>query len=70
MDAESGTLSDERRCSSASGRLYLTLVHAELAGDAWFPEYDQNQWQAVSREDHSADADNPYPYSFVVYDRR
>jgi dihydrofolate reductase len=50
-------------------RLYLTLVHHDFPGDAFFPEFDKNDWALVSREDHSPDADNPYPYSFLVYER-
>ncbi len=51
-------------------RLYLTLVHGNFEGDAHFPEFDESGWELVSREDHSADADNPYPFSFLVYDRK
>lgn len=47
-------------------RLYMTLVHTDVEGDAWFPEFDLQQWREVSREDHESNGDNPYPYSFVV----
>jgi dihydrofolate reductase len=50
-------------------RLYLTHVHAEVEGDAWFPVIDFDQWQELGREDFSADGPNPYDYSFVVYSR-
>lgn len=49
-------------------RLYLTEVHADVEGDAYFPEYDKQRWQEVDREDHAAEGSNPYHYSFVVYD--
>lgn len=52
-----------------AGRLYLTEVHAEVEGDAWFPELDRNQWQEQEREDFQAEGPNPYDYSFVVYHR-
>lgn len=51
-------------------RLYLTYVHADIEGDAWFPRFDALQWQEVQREDHAADEKNPYPYSFVILERR
>ena len=51
-------------------RLYLTYVHAEIAGDAWFPEIDFSQWQEVERHDQPADEKNAYAHSFVIYDRR
>ncbi|MFT6859069.1 MAG: dihydrofolate reductase, partial [Thalassolituus oleivorans] len=49
-------------------RLYLTEVHADVEGDAFFPEYDKAAWQEVAREDFAADGPNPYNYSFVVYE--
>jgi len=51
-------------------KLYLTLVHANLAGDTWFPQWYSNEWQQISREDHLADDKNEYPYSFIVYEKR
>lgn len=51
-------------------RLYLTEVHADVDGDAYFPEYDKAEWLEVSREDFSAEGPNPYNYSFVVYDKK
>ncbi|MDX1453509.1 MAG: type 3 dihydrofolate reductase [Oleiphilaceae bacterium] len=50
-------------------RLYLTEVHAEVDGDAYFPEFNRDDWQEVAREHFEAQDPNPYPYSFVVLDR-
>jgi dihydrofolate reductase len=50
-------------------RLYLTLIHAEVPGDTFFPEIDAQAWHERHRERHEADAENPYPYSFVVLER-
>lgn len=50
-------------------RLYLTQVHADIHGDAFFPEIDLEQWQELGREDFSASGPNPYDYSFVVLER-
>jgi dihydrofolate reductase len=51
-------------------RLILTLVHADVAGDAWFPEFDWTDWREVERGDHAADANNPYAFSFLILERR
>lgn len=51
-------------------RMYVTQVHADVDGDAWFPEVDWAQWEELGREDFSASENNPYDYSFVVYQRR
>lgn len=51
-------------------RLYLTEVQADVSGDAWFPEFDQAQWQELERESHRADEKNEFDYDFVVLARR
>ena len=50
-------------------RIYLTLVHAEIEGDAWFPAYDADEWQELEREHHPADEKNPYAYTFLTLQR-
>ncbi len=50
-------------------KVYLTLVRAELEGDSYFPELSAAEWREVSREDHGADAENEYDYSFTVWER-
>lgn len=51
-------------------RLYLTLVHAEVEGDTYFPELDLSQWCEIEREPHMADEKNSYPYSFIKLERK
>lgn len=50
-------------------RLYLTLVDAEPAGDALFPEINEQAWREVEREEHPADEKNPHAYSFIMLER-
>lgn len=49
--------------------LYITEVHAEIAGDTYFPELQKEDWYEVSRESHDADDKNNFPYSFVTLKR-
>lgn len=58
-----------KACLPKADRLYLTQVHAEVKGDAYFPEFDIKEYQEISREDFNADGPNPYDYSFMVFDR-
>ena len=51
-------------------RMYLTLVHQSVAGDARFPQWDPAQWRETGREDFPADDKNPYSFSFVTLERR
>lgn len=55
---------------SLADRIYLTKVHAEVDGDAWFTDVNWDQWQESAREDFIAEDPNPYDYSFIVYDRK
>ncbi|RLA56311.1 MAG: dihydrofolate reductase [Gammaproteobacteria bacterium] len=50
-------------------RLYITEVHASVQGDALLPPIDWGRWREVGREHHGASDQNPYEYSFVVYNR-
>ncbi|MER3443390.1 MAG: dihydrofolate reductase [Meiothermus sp.] len=51
-------------------RIHLTLVHAEVAGDTFFPDLDPGAWREVSREDHEPDEQHAYAYSFLTLERR
>ena len=50
-------------------RLYLTRVHAEVAGDTHFPDFDVADWREVSRERRPAGDRDDHPYSFVLLER-
>lgn len=51
-------------------RMYLTRVHVEMDGDAFFPEFDDvTEWNLVDSEHCEADEKNEYPYSFLTYER-
>ena len=49
-------------------RLYLTRVGLSPEGDAWFPEFDLNQWKLVSNVENPAEGDKP-GYSFEVWEK-
>ncbi len=50
-------------------RLYLTLVHADIAGDTHFPVLDPAAWREISRTYHPPDQRHAHGYSFVVLER-
>lgn len=51
-------------------RLYMTQVHADVEGDAHFPEFNINEWREIARENHNSSETNPYPYSFLILERK
>jgi dihydrofolate reductase len=50
-------------------RVYLTRVHADLEGDAFFPELKQEEWHMVSKNDFEKDDKHAYDYSFETWER-
>ncbi|OGI65855.1 dihydrofolate reductase [Candidatus Nomurabacteria bacterium RIFCSPHIGHO2_01_FULL_39_10] len=51
-------------------RLYITHIDAEdKKADTFFPEIIPIVWNEVSHEAHKKDKDNPYDYTFSVYER-
>jgi dihydrofolate reductase len=50
-------------------RLYLTRIHAEIEGDASFPDLNEKDWLEYSREDHVRGEKDSHNYSFIVLDR-
>lgn len=50
--------------------LYITEIHHDFSGDAFFPEWDPVEWREIQRQDHTASGDNIYPYSFITLVRR
>lgn len=51
-------------------RLYVTLVDADIEGDARFPDFDWSEWREIERRDHPADEKNPYACTFVTLERK
>jgi len=45
-------------------RLYVTQVHANIEGDAFFPQIDQKIWRETSAEQHEGDP----AYTFKIFD--
>lgn len=55
---------------SIAHRLYLTKIHADVEGDAHFPEFNPEDWEQTSLQHHSADEKNPYDYDFMTLEKR
>ena len=50
-------------------QLYLTVVHHKFEADAFFPALDNREWREISREEHSADEQNKFDYTFLTLER-
>ena len=51
-------------------RIYLTRVHAEVAGDARFPDLDWGAWERVAAERREADERHAHAFTFDLWERK
>ena len=50
-------------------RLYLSFVEGEFEGDAWFPEFDEDEWQITDDKTQAPDEKNAHACRFVTYEK-
>lgn len=50
--------------------IHLTRVHAEIAGDTYFPELDPQEWDETLVAHHPADDRHAYSFSFIELNRK
>ena len=51
-------------------RMYLSFVDGEFEGDAWFPEFDEAEWEIIDEKVQAADEKNAHVCRFVTYQRK
>ena len=49
-----------------ANRMYLTFIDKDFEGDAYFPEYNKNEWKEISREEHQ---NTQFNYAFLDFER-
>lgn len=52
-----------------AGRIHLTRVHGDIAGDVFWPPLDRGEWRLVGQESHDADEKHAYAMTFEVWER-
>lgn len=55
---------------SNADRLYLTRIHQQFEGDAFFPEISKDEWKLTSSRFCKADDKNAHDHSFEVWERK
>ena len=50
--------------------MYITHVHGEPDGDAFFPEFDSTQWTLTVLDQHPADDRHEFSFTICKYDRK
>jgi dihydrofolate reductase len=59
-----------KQAMALANKIYLTQIHADFDGDAFFPEINPNEWIKTEEENHLKDEKNPYDYTYITYDRK
>ena len=66
-----GGASIYRQFLPLADKMYLTLVDAEIEGaDAFFPEFNSEDWEETERVENKADEKNKYNYTFITLIRK
>ncbi len=58
-----------RLAMPGADRLYLTIVHASVEGDTYFPGFDHQAWALEDEHHHPADERHPISFTFRTYQR-
>lgn len=58
-----------RQALCRGDRMFLSIVHAELHGDTFFPDFDASQWRLIDESHHPADENNEYACTFQTFER-
>jgi dihydrofolate reductase len=49
--------------------MYLTHIHTQLDGDAFFPQFPESEWHVTEKEHSPADEKHAYSFDFVTWKR-
>lgn len=50
-------------------KLYITVIEEHFEGDTYFPEINLKEWKLISEKPGQTDANNPYRYTYHIYER-
>lgn len=60
-----------RQALPLADRLCLTeIADTPAEADAFFPDFDKNEWTKTNIEEHNTDERHTFPYAFVDYERK
>ena|SRR5690625_4875631 len=51
-------------------KIYMTYIDHSFEGDTYFPEWNESEWEEISKTKGKKDDKNPYDYYFIEYERK
>jgi dihydrofolate reductase len=58
------------RALPIADRMYLTFVEAEVDADAFFPDWDESEWEVIQSVHHKEGEKDQHPFTFQVLHRK
>lgn len=58
------------RALPLADRFYLSRVHANVKGDAFFPEFNLDEWKVTVKTDYPASKSQKHDFTFMILDRK
>ena len=58
-----------REALGGADRMYITLIHATIDGNVFFPDVNWSEWTLIDDERHGVDNAHAYAMSFRRYER-
>ena len=58
-----------RQSLNLADRVYLTQIHYQFEGDAFFPKLDSSEWKETQRSKGITDEKNKYDHDFLIFDK-
>ncbi len=52
-----------------ANKLYITRIDADIEGDTYFTDIDEDEWTIMFKERHEKDEKNQYNYTYEIYER-
>jgi dihydrofolate reductase len=52
-----------------ANKMYLTYVDGEFEADAYFPEFNEDEWKVILKENHKKDEYHNFDFTFVNLER-
>lgn len=58
-----------RQAIPIAHRMHLTIIHADIKGDTYFPGYDSDEWREVEFIELAADNKHAHSFSWLILER-
>lgn len=51
-------------------KMYITRINQDFVGDAYFPKFNENDWEIVEKTKGPKDDKNSFDYEYITYVRK